>query len=748
MSSVARRNRLSQFISRALCCPASALLLLPSIALAQQDDGATAAKQLDTITVTAQKRSERLQDVPMSIQVLNTEKMSSEGSYKLADYFAQLPGLSYIQSPMSSNIVLRGIATDSGLGSRPTSGIVIDDVPYGSALSTGAIPDLDPSDLQQIEVLRGPQGTLYGASSMGGLIKYVMTDPDTSATFGRVEAGGSTAAHGGSGYNARTSVNLPFSDRFALRVSLFQRQDPAFVHNTNSGDENDSQVRGGRVSALWNVSDTVTVRSSALFQDTETGSSSVVDTDPDLHPLYGQYSHDRISGGDTFKGQVRFYTTKVSWDLGWAMLDSISGYAQHRSRAYQDVGYTTIGRLAPVFAGIFGLDSDNPSSLIDNRYNTDRTTQEVRLVSQGEHALDWQVGAFYSDEEAKSTQNFYIADKTSGTIYRDFPLLVSLGDSTYREKAVYADGTYHFTPQFDIQFGARYARNSLRENSDTGGLLQDPNQSFDSNKDSATTYLFSPRYRFNDELMTYLRVASGYRAGGSNGTLVANVPFSYDSDSLWSYELGLKTQLLDHSLSLDAALFYIDWSDLQISQVEPTLGSSYTTNAGKASSQGLELSVNWVPSADWKVTASYAYTDATLAQDIPGYTEGSSAYGKDGNRLPYSARNSASASLKRYFPLGSNLEGFAGADVAYMGDRDMEFTTSASIPRIHLPSYTTVGLNAGVQGQAWSATLYVRNLTDEVGYINANRRGSLASSPLGATLIQPRTVGLTLAWDY
>jgi len=229
---------------------------------------------------------------------------------------------------------------------------------------------------------------------------------------------------------------------------------------------------------------------------------------------------------------------------------------------------------------------------------------------------------------------------------------------------------------------------------------------------------------------------------------VANVPFSYDSDSLWSYELGLKTQLLDHSLSLDAALFYIDWSDLQISQVEPTLGSSYTTNAGKASSQGLELSVNWVPSADWKVTASYAYTDATLAQDIPGYTEGASAYGKDGNRLPYSARNSASASLKRYFPLGSNLEGFAGADVAYMGDRDMEFTTSASIPRIHLPSYTTVGLNAGVQGQAWSATLYVRNLTDEVGYINANRRGSLASSPLGATLIQPRTVGLTLAWDY
>jgi len=746
MSRVAR-HPLSQVISR-LLCPTAALLALPSLALAQHSGEGASAKQLDTVTVTAQKRSERLQDVPMSVQVLNTEKLSSEGSFKLADYFAQLPGLSYIQSPMSSNIVLRGIATDSGIGIRPTSGIVIDEVPYGSSINTGAIPDLDPSDLQQIEVLRGPQGTLYGASSMGGLIKYVMADPDTSATFGRVEAGASSASHGGDGYNARASLNLPLSDRFALRASVFQRKDPYFVHNDDSGDANDSQVRGGRISALWNVTDTVSVRASALFQDTETGSSSVVDTDPQLHPLYGQYRHDRITGGDTFDGQVRFYAAKVSWNLGWATLDSISGYAQHRSKAYQDVGYTTIGALAPMFAGIFGLDSDNPSSLIDNRYNINRTTQEVRLASQGERALDWQVGAFYSDEDIQSTQNFYIADKSSGAIYRDYPLLISQGDTSYREKALYADATYHFTPRFDVQVGARHARNNLRDDSFSGGLLQDEIQTADGNKDSATTWLFSPRFRFNEDLMAYLRVASGYRAGGGNGNLVANIPYSYGSDSLWSYELGLKSQLLDHSLNLDAALFYIDWSDLQISQTEPTLGSSYTTNAGKARSQGLELSATWVPDTDWKVTASYAYTDARLAQDIPGFIEGASAYGKDNARLPYSARNSASAAVKRYFPLSASLEGFAGLDVAYMGERDMEFTTSASIPRIHLPDYTTVGVNAGVQGQGWSATLYVRNLTNEVGYLNALRRGSLASSPIGATLAQPRTVGLTLAWDY
>ncbi|WP_268872068.1 TonB-dependent receptor [Xanthomonas massiliensis] len=749
MSTVVR-SRLYQVISRTLC-QGSALLLLPSVALAQQsaDEAATTPKQLDTVTVTAQKRTERLQDVPMSVQVLSAEKLSSQGSFKLADYFAQLPGLSYIQAPMSSNIVLRGIATDSGLGSRPTSGVVIDNVPYGSSTNTGSIPDLDPSDLQQLEVLRGPQGTLYGASSMGGLIKYDMADPDTGATFGHVEAGASHAAHGTDGYNARTSVNLPFSDDFALRLSVFQRKDPGFVQNPDGKDTNESQVRGGRIAALWNVTDTFTVRASALFQDTQTGASSVVDTDATLHPLYGQYTHDRIHEGDTYDGQVRFYTTKLSWDLGWATLDSISGYAQHRSKAYQDVGYTTIGALAPTFAGIFGLDSDNPSALIDNRYDIDRTTQELRLASQGDQRIDWQLGAFYSKEDIDVTQNFYIADKSSGALYNGYPLLISTSSSTYRERALYGDVTYHFTPKFDIQLGARYAQNSLRDHSFAGGLLSDESTSLDTSSDDVATYLFSPRYRFSDDLMAYLRVASGYRAGGSNGSLLSEgTPHTFKSDSLWSYELGLKQQLLDHALSLEGSLFYIDWSDLQVSQIDPQLGDSYTTNAGKARSQGVELSATWTPSADWKLTASYAFTDAKLAEDIPGYVDGSTAYGRDGDRLPYSARNSAAASVTRYFPVTGSLDGFAGLDAAYMGNRYMEFTTSAGIPRIHLPSYTTVGLNAGIQGQSWTATVYVRNLTDEVGYLNANRRGSLATSPWGATLIQPRTVGLTLSLDY
>lgn len=737
------------------------LLVMPQESLAQdtveekvsvsQDENESANSEarpteLGTVTVTAQKRVQSEQDVAMSIGVIETRKMSGEGIFGMADYFSQVPGLSFVQSPMSSNIVMRGIATDSGIGIRPTSAIVIDGVPFGSSINTGTIPDLDPSSLQRIEVLRGPQGTLYGASSMGGLVKYVLVDPDTSGTYGRMQIGVSNVAHGGTGYNTRGAINLGLSDSFALRGSVFKRQDAYFIKDKGSNDNNGSEVRGGRVAAIWHVGDATTIRASALYQDTTKGASAVVDTDPNLQPIYGQYLHDRINGGDNFEGRVRLYTLKVNQDLGWATLDSITGYAEHRRKANQDVGYTVIGELAPMFSEILGLDATNPSALIDNRYGVDRLTQEFRLSSAGQQKLSWQTGVFYSNEDLSSTQNFYIAEKDNGIIYSGHPLLVSEGNGSYSEKAVYGDITYRFTSKFDIQVGARYARNKLEISSHSGGLLQDPLDTADVYEDSATTYMISPRYHFSDNVMGYFRAASGYRAGGSNGYLVENIPRSYGSDSLWSYELGLKTTLLNRTLDLDAALFYIDWADMQISQVEPTLGSSYTTNAGKAVSQGLELSVAWLPAVDWRFSASYAFTDATLTEDIPGYVEGSSAYGLEGDRLPYSARNSFSGSVDHYFPAWGGLEGFVGLDVAYRGDRYMPFTTSKDLPRIHLSSYTTLGLNVGIQSFTWKATLYVRNLTDEIAYLNSNRRGSSASSILGPTLIQPRTIGLSWTW--
>ena len=714
--------------------------------------GVDAPGKLQTVVVTAQKRDESIKDVPISVEVIDAEALASHGLVKLADYFSQVPGLSYTQSFMSSTIVLRGIGTDSGIGVRPTAGVVIDDVPYGSAANTGVIPDLDPSDLRQVEVLRGPQGTLYGASSMGGLIKYVTNDPDTKHATRRVEVGANTVDHGDNGYTGRFSINQPLSDDIAVRFSAFRRIDPGFIRDLNSGATNESTVEGARIAAIWKVSPDVTVRASSMLQKTSTEASPYSDVHYDLSPVYGTYTHNRIVGADNYNARSQVSTVKVTADLGFATFDSITGYNNHHQFALQDVSYTSIGSAAPGLNAALGLGLSSPGAVIQNGYNSKTTTQELRLSSKGDGNLQWLVGAFYSNEKVDSIQDFYLAEKLSRNVVRDPALLASDDSSTYRTTALFGDTTYRFTEKFDVQTGVRFSRGKRSDTSTSGGALADPDVTIGSNDDHDFTYLVSPRYKVSKDLMTYFRVSTGYRPGGENGVLSgSSAPATFKSDTLTSFELGLKGTFLDRTLSLDAALYRINWTDLQLSQVDLTYGSSYTTNAGKATSTGLELSGTWLPTRDWKVKGMYAYTDAKLASDIPGFVQGSTAYGLSGNRLPYSARQTSSVDVTRFFTLNNNIDLFVGANANYVGDRLMEFVQSSIVPRIDLPSYTTYGLNLGLQGGNWTLTGYVRNLGDKVAYTNASRRApSLASgtsATLGAAMIQPRTIGATLSWN-
>lgn len=744
------KNRLS-LLARSISLTLSASAVMFAATAVADDDAVPAAdKEIEKIVVTATKRSERLQDVPLSIEVIDAKQLAENGKFKLADYFSEIPGLSYVSSAMSSTIVMRGVGTDAGIGTRPTSGVTIDDVPYGSATNTGVIPDLDPSDIQQIEVLRGPQGTLYGASSMGGLVKYVTVDPNTSYATGRVDVGGSSAAHGGNGYSLRASGNLPVTDNLAVHASAFKREDPAYVYNTRDGSDNSTETSGGRLAAIWLINDDITLRTSAMFQNTGQDNTATVDVSPTLEPAYGQYQHKRMVGTDAYEGQTRFYTAKLTADLGWGNFDSITGYSEHRAAASQDIGYTSIGSVAPMFAGIFGLDYEEAGAFIDNRYDEDKLSQEFRLSSKDDVQLQWQLGLFYTKENVNSTQNFYLGDNVTGDYFAEVPLLISLGDDSYKESAVFANTTYKFTDKFDVTVGGRLAKYKMEGNGTAGGILTDEAETSDSYDDNVFTYLLSSRYRFDEDMMMYGRIASGYRAGGSNGTLVEGIPEGYDSDKLVSYELGFKGGFFEDALKLNATAYYIDWSDLQISQVDLTYGSSYTTNAGKAESQGLEFGADYTFLDDWKVALSYALTDATFTEDIPGFVEGSTAYGRKGDRMPFSAKNSGTASLSHDFNFGNGMALSVGGNVTYMGNRYMQFTQSSEISRIELPSYTTVGLTSTLSSDGWALTLYANNLFDEVGYISANRRGTATATEdvnYGAVIIQPQTVGLTLSWE-
>ncbi len=718
-----------------------ALSSTATIASAQSASG-DSPTELDTIIVTAQKRAERIQDVPMSISVVDAAKLADRGQVQLTDYFAQVPGLSMnARGSGRTQLIMRGIATATE--QNPTVGVVIDDVPFGSSTTDIQTPDLDPSELQHIEALRGPQGTLYGASSMGGLLKYVTVDPDTYGFSGRAQLDASSVAHGGSGYGARAAVNIPvIEDTFALRVSAFDRRDAGYVRDLQQDKDevNEGRVRGARVAALWNASENVTVKFSALAQDSESDGTSSVDVDFDHNPAYGKYSRQRLGNTDIYEGKVRLYNLKVNADLGFAAFDSITAYGEYEHDGPQDVT-TTFGGLLGRILGV-----SNPGVVIDNRSATDKRSQEFRLSSQGEQTLDWQVGYFYTKEESEGYQALRAVNRGTGVDLGLIPAYTAVSPSVFEENAIYGDVDYHFTPRFDVQVGGRYS--DIKQQSRTiydgpmnGGysVETDPDAG-----EKVFTFLFSPRYKLDENSMVYGRIASGYRAGGQNGAMPGtNLPETYGSDKLVSYETGYKGSFADNRLSLDVSLFYIDWTDIQLSVVDQATTQTYYTNGGKASSKGLETSVQWRPVNGLNVAWNASYTKAQLEQDLP-----SGNYGRDGDRLPFSPEFSSSLNVTQDFPIGS-LYGFVGAGVTYVGDRQGTFSSSSAVRRFNMPSYTTVDLRAGIEADSWALTVYLKNASDEYGFLSGTARNATTGQSLyGASVIQPRTIGASLTWNF
>ncbi|MFT3755474.1 MAG: TonB-dependent receptor [Pseudoxanthomonas sp.] len=724
---------------RPLATAVVAVLASVTAAASAQEAAPASAQELDAIIVTAQKRSERIQDVPMSIAVIDAAKLASQGQVQLTDYYAQVPGLSMnARGSGRTQIVMRGIATATE--QNPTVGVVIDDVPFGSSTIDIQTPDLDPSELQHIEALRGPQGTLYGASSMGGLLKYVTVDPDTSEFSARAQFDLSNVAHGGTGYGMRAAMNLPAGENFALRVSGFDRRDAGYVDDLQQGkkDINEARTHGARVSALWNASDAVTVKASVLAQDSQSNGTGTVDVDFDHNPAVREYARTRLGHTDIYDGKVRLYNLKVAADMGWATFDSISAYGEYSHDGPQDVS-TTFGGLLGM---IFGI--PRPGVVIDNRSATDKRSQEFRLSSKDAEKLDWQVGLYYTKEETEGYQALRAVDRVSGADLGIIPAYTALSPSTFEEKAIYGDIDYHFTPKFDLQLGGRFSDVSLSSYTDYDGPMNGGEPSTEVDPDAGEkvfTFLVSPRYKLGDNSMLYGRVASGYRAGGQNGAMPGTqLPETYDSDKLVSYEVGYKGAFAGNTLSFDAALFYIDWTDIQLSIVDQATTQTYYTNGGKASSKGIETSVQWRPADGWTLGLSAAFTDASLEQNLPNGT-----YGLKGDRLPYSPKFSSALNVNKDFPLGS-LYGFVGGGVTYVGEREAGFSTSSTVRRYDMPAYTTVDLRAGIEADAWTLTVYLKNAGDEYGFLSGTARNATTGQSLYASnLIQPRTLGASFA---
>ena len=759
---------------------------------ARADDlAATSASAgtLQEVVVTAQKREEKLHDVPMGVTAITTEELQKQQLVSLADLTSKVPGLSLTSvEPGTTRVTLRG-QNAGGVGSTVTT--YIDDTPFGSsnalANGFGFTGDFDTWDLQRVEVLRGPQGTLYGAGSEGGLLKYVTNAPDPTKFAAAAQVGGEDLTDGGAGGSGKGMLNMPLGDRAAFRLSGYYSKLPGYIDDPslNKKDLNDGHRAGVHASVLWHATDNLSLQLNAFGQDLHTNGSPSTDvvgaqnlgaTPPanQLQPQNGRFDQQRFLNDEPNTFKYRIYSGKLDWNVGWGDFTSITSYGTTDQSGISDVSSVPAapgtGVAPPGVPGTFGevvtsilplvvpppppAGATATAGLAETATtNIKKWTQEFRLASVTTQTFEWQVGAFYTRESSVLAQTlpvFYIPTQ----VYA--PLSESLGgpsfenatlEALYREWAGFAQFTYHFSPQWDLALGGRWSENKQSANETVTGVLPtlqgSPEQltSGDST-DTDFTYSIAPRWHVSQDTMVYGRIASGYRPGGPNDlpfNAPASVPRSYKADETTNYELGVRTDLLDKRLSIDVAAFLVDWKKIQLFQFVQTsgqVGYGINANGGTARSKGLEWTFAATPVTGLTFTLTGAYVDAYLTESAPD------AGANEGDRLPYVPKWSTSLDGAYTWRAFSDYNAFAGATWSYIGSRFNDFSTSGLTPdvRPELPGYDTVDLRAGLENGRWTFELYGKNLGDTHGiayYVNAG------SPNYGGVLnyIQPRTIG-------
>ena len=697
--------------------------------------------QIEEIVVTAEKRAVPLQDVPVSLSAIGGEELQQIGAGQFEDFARYVPGLNYLSNGTlgQHQLILRGVTV--GLSPAATVGVYVDDVPFGSSssFSVGGLLALDllPYDLERIEVLRGPQGTLYGASTMGGLLKYVTRDADLSHFAAQGEIDYQSISGGGSDAGGKGMINLPLSDgRAGLRVSGYDVHNPGYINDDALGlhDLNSSEQRGGRATFLARLTDDLSVRLTAILQDLYQDGTSAID----VNATTGQYLYGDLTQHRTivepFSQRYREYAATINWSIPFATLTSVTSYSTLDTSIQSDQ------------SNAFGL----PSYGI-NTPGTDKFTQELRLASPtgAQRQIDWLLGAFFTHEIGDNAQQYYTNPQTQP------PLLLVGFPSDYKEYAGFGNITYHATDAFEVTAGLRWSHNTQDFTVSQTGLFNNPTDPAavsttpGHSSDQSTTYLVAAAYHFTQDVMAYARAASGYRPGGPNVQTPGSqglVSPTFKPDKLWSYEAGVKSEYLDRRLLIDVSAFDIRWKDIQL--LEFLNGFSFLGNGPGATTYGAEFTSIYKPLAGLTLGLNGAYTRAYLTGDTNSPLLG----GVDGESLPLVPHWNTSATADYSLPISGGLSGFGGATFQYVGARNAYFNESISSQQFLLHSYDTLDLRAGLAGAHgrthWTLTAFLKNATDKRGQTSVATPAPGSPAPASLFVVQPRTVGLAVQASF
>ena len=730
---------------------------------------ATQQNQIDEIIVTATKRGagQSIQDTAMAISALTGDTIEKRGFVGMDDYLRTLPGISMQDlGAGQSSVVIRGLSGDPQNQSG-SAGIYFGETPLAGFESASVVAgagniDLKLVDVERIEVLRGPQGTLYGSDSMAGTVRVLPVAPNLQELEGKLATRYSqTGERGGDNTMIQAVLNVPLiEDKLAIRGVVYQFDNSGYIDNVvvsqpvpglsrttgvfggvanDRDDVGNDQYTGFRLTALWQPIDELDITLSYLEQDIEQDGIPEVSLN-----LAGDYQQRRVNtgtGGSSYElleNEVDITSLVLNYDLGWGIVTSASSWVNYTAKNETDLTF-----FSALFAGIFGPGFEDSPYGTRNVRNTEAFTQEVRLASNLEGPLQFVTGLYYSDNE--SVRDFEHA--WTGDVTQDPGIVLqsNSGGKTLEQESFFGELSYAFTDQLTATIGGRHYEYERDTNEGYTFHIFVDTQTVTNVVDKGQLYKANLSYTPNEDMLLYTQWSEGFRPGGALTEVPACTaqgiasPDKLDPDATQNFELGFKSSFADSRFTFNAALYRINWEGIPV-VVLPAPNCILHLNAGEAKSEGVEIEMQAQLTEKFRTDLSASYGETTLVGD--------SSIGFDGDNLPGSSDFNLSLGVQYEFTL-ANHNSFARVDYTYISDYFSAIDASEN-PFTPSPSggFGQVNLKVGIEFDQIAMDIFVNNLTngDGVTWVENSAVGIGADST--AYRIRPRTIGLNLTYQF
>jgi iron complex outermembrane recepter protein len=816
MTSKAKHSRRPSAQARVLALGTGTLIAKSvSLALAQAvaaSAGDARADGLQEVVVTAQRRSQDILDVPYNISVVSGQTIEDNHVLDSAELMRSVPGITMVDrgdrnSSVVSGIRIRGLNVDSsalgdyGVSAAPTVSTYVNDTPI--------LANFLLDDINRVEVLKGPQGTLYGSGSLGGTVRYLLNAPQLEKFEGRASASLSQVDGSDSvGVSGSATLNLPLGDTLALRVTgkgndfpgvtdyvnLYQLDatgtpvapngilNPAAAYTARK-DADFAHQYYGRAALLWKPSDTFDATLSFTGQSDNFGGRRATTLGTNGNGVPYQSSQVGSIQQEPASRNIWLGALELNVDVGFATLTSSSSYYDnHGSITSENTGFYAQNN----WLHDFYYNYPRPMASALRSYGDKAFIEEARLVSKTQGPLDYVVGAYYQDQKLYSNQDSFLrgfkewwdlAYPTFASAVIDDQDYLYRQSETFKETALYGEVTYHLTDTVQFTGGGRL----FHDQSDVSvyqvtGLYSSIRDSSDSGGDNALTraiFKGNASWKFAPRQLLYGTISEGYRRGGSNGTPTtgnfAESPawLTYSPDTDVDYEIGVKGAVED--ITYNADIFYVDWRDPQINTATTNWGFFAVQNASKAATEGFELQLNGHVGTQFRYGLGYTYTDAHLTAAAVS-ADGAYVINTSGARLPGAPLNQVNASADYTIPLAAAHITLHADGYYQSGTQDTIFASNVALnavpppspytgqPKFYypMPGFTILNLAASYGRSAWEATAWVKNVTNQAAVTGVYTPAYMGTSPQQnyygngskALIALPRTIGLTLSYGF